>query len=194
VSGPRTQKEGIAVQTLRELFEHELRAAFAFEDGLVQALQEMADESARQAFSRAFLRQMKQSQRQVRRLEKVGTHVRRKPGPAASPALDGVLREKEAFVGTAPTDELLDFYNLQVVVRLAEYAAAVYEGLVETAGRLQLLRVGHLLRANLEEKRATLSALRTLTREYEVAFRETGGVLQPVPSERRGQARQLVSG
>ena len=182
------------MHTLRELFEHELRAAAAFERGLVQALQDMAEESANKAVTRAFLRQVKQTQKQVGRLEKVGEHLRRKPEPADSPALEGVLREKEAFVGTAPADELLDYYNLQVAGRLAEYAAAVYEGLVATAERLQLPRASHLLRANLEEKRAALSALRALTREYEVAFRETGGVLQPVPPGRLRQAKELVGG
>jgi ferritin-like metal-binding protein YciE len=182
------------VQTLRELFEHELRAVAAFERGLTQALQDMADESAKKDVSRAFVRQMKQTERQVKRLEKVGERLQWTPEPAPSPALDGVLREKEAFVAAAPTDDLLDYYNLRVAARLAEYAAAVYEGLVETAERLQLPRVSHLLRASLEEMRAAVSALRTLTHEYDVAFRETGGLLQPVPEEHRRQARALVGG
>jgi ferritin-like metal-binding protein YciE len=182
------------VQTLRELFEHEVRAAAAFEGGLVQALQDMADESAKKDVARALLREMRQTRKQLRRLEKVAEHLRGKPEAAASPVLEGVLREKEAFVGTAPSDELLDYYNLQVAGRLAEYAAAVYEGMLATAEWLQLLHVGHLLRANLEEKRTALSGLRTLAREYEVTFRETGGVLQPVPPERVRQAKEFVSG
>jgi ferritin-like metal-binding protein YciE len=182
------------VQTLRELFEHDLRAVVAFEHGLAQALQDMADESAKKDVGRAFLRQMRQTQKEIKRLDRVGARPPGKAETAPAPALDGVLREKEAFVGTAPTDELLDYYNLRLAGRLAEYAAVVYEGLLETAERLQLVRPSHLLRANLEEKRAALSALHTLTRDYQVAFRETGGVLQPVPEERREQAKALAGG
>jgi ferritin-like metal-binding protein YciE len=128
------------------LFEHELGAAATFEHALAQSLEDMAEESAKKAVARAFTRQMKQSQKQVGRLERIGERLHRKFGPAASQALTGILREKEDFVGTAPADELLDNYNLRVAGRLAEYAAAVYEGLVDTAQRLELPHISHLLR------------------------------------------------
>jgi ferritin-like metal-binding protein YciE len=182
------------VQTLRDLFEHEIGAAAAFEHGLAQVLEDMADESAKKAVARAFTRQMKQSRKQLARLEKVGERFHRIPGAAPSAALAGILREKEDFVGTAPADELLDYYNLRVADRLAEYGAAVYEGLVETALRLELRHISHLLRANLEEKRVARSALRTLTHGYQVTLQETGGVLQPVPQGDRPQPEALVEG
>ena len=57
---------------------------------------------------------------------------------------------------------------------------------------LQVLRVAQGLRANLEEKRTLLSDLAAQTRAFAVTFRQTGGLLQPLPPARREQARALV--
>lgn len=182
------------MQTLRELLGHELRAVAALEHGLAVALQELADESAKRDVRKAFLREQRQTQRHLKRLERLGARLGGAE-PARSPALEGMLREKEAFVASAPTDELLDYYNLQLAARVTQYAVGAYEGLVETAAdRLQLPRVAHPLRGNLEEKRGALTALRELARSFDVAFRQTGGVLEPAPRARRDGPRAVSGG
>jgi ferritin-like metal-binding protein YciE len=183
------------VQTLRELLEHELRAVAALEHGFAVALQDLAEESARKEVRKAFARQQRQTGKALKRLERIVGLLRLPAAqPPRAPVLEGALQEKEAFVARAPTDELLDYYDLQLASRLTHYAAATYECLVEAAERLQLPRVAHALRANLEEKRGLLTELATLTREFAVAFRQAGGVLQPLPPDHREQTRTLVGG
>ncbi len=182
------------MQTLRELFDAELASVAALERGLGVAFADLADESARKDIRRAFLRLQRQTLKGVKRLERVAEALRQPAEADRSLALDGILREKEAFVAAAPTDELLDYYNLQLAARLLRYAAGAYEGAIETAERLQLPRVAHALRANLEEKLAALTELHDLTHAFEVAFRQAGGVLEPVPPERKARDRALLTG
>jgi ferritin-like metal-binding protein YciE len=180
------------VQTLRELFEHDLQAVVALERGLAAALQDMAEESAKKDVRQAFLRQQRQTLRRLKRLDRVAARPEGEPAP--SPVVEGVLRAKERFVAAAPADQLLDYYSLQLAARLLHYAVAAHEGLVETAERLQLKRVVPVLRANLEEERAALSDLAALTREFHVTFRQAGGLLQPVPPAQKQRAQTLVGG
>jgi ferritin-like metal-binding protein YciE len=182
------------VQTLQELLDHEFRALAALEHRLAAVLQDLADESANKEVRKVFLRQQRQARKALQRLQRVAGHLRLPPAEPGThaPVVEGLLREKEALVAGAPTDELLDYYNLQLAVRLTQAAAAAYEGVVETAERLQVLRVAQGLRANLEEKRTLLSDLAAQTRAFAVTFRQTGGVLQPLPPARREQARALV--
>jgi ferritin-like metal-binding protein YciE len=184
------------VQTLRELLEHELQAVEALERGLARAFQDLADESAKKDVRQAFLRQQRITEKVRKRLARIGGRLRDgdEARPVPSFALEGMLREKEAFLAAAPRDALLDYYNLQLAARITQYAIAAYQGLVETAERLELLREAHPLRGNLEEKRAALSTLQELARGFDVAFRETGGVLQAVPKARQKQNQALVGG
>jgi ferritin-like metal-binding protein YciE len=182
------------VQTLRELLEHELQSVASLEHALAEALTDLADESAKKDIRTTFLRQHRLARKEFRRLELAGQRLDCELVPARSPALEGILREKEAFVGLAPTDELLDYYHLQLAARLTHYVIGAYEGLVQTADRLGLVRVAQALRANLGEKRGALSGLRGLAQSFEVAFRQAGGVLEPVPPERTEQARRPRAG
>jgi ferritin-like metal-binding protein YciE len=183
------------VQTLRELLGHELQAVAALEHGLVVALQDLADESAKKDVRTTFLRQQRQTVKHLKRLERLGARLGGAAEPARSPALEEMLRDKEAFVAADPTDELLDYYNLQLAARITHYAIGAYEGLVETAAdRLQLPRVAHPLRAILEEKRGFLTTLRERARDFHVAFRQTGGVLEPAPRLSPEEGGALVGG
>jgi ferritin-like metal-binding protein YciE len=168
------------VQTLRELFEHSLRSIDSFEQRLLPVLQDMEDECAGKAVRKAFADHREQTHDHVKRLEEVRKKLALEAGPARPcPVLDALLRDKETFLATAPTDELLDCYNLLAGMRLEHEEIAAYEGLIEVAEKLRLLEATHLLQANLEEERSSLARLHRLLRAFKIDFHQSGGVLQP---------------
>ena len=61
----------MAMQTIEELFEHELKDIYSAEHSLLAALEQMAGESSDKEIRKGFAQHRKETQAQIKRLEKV---------------------------------------------------------------------------------------------------------------------------
>ena len=59
----------MAMQTIEELFEHELQDIYSAEHSLLDALEQMANESSDREIKRGFTQHRKETQGQIKRLE-----------------------------------------------------------------------------------------------------------------------------
>jgi ferritin-like metal-binding protein YciE len=158
----------MAMTTIDELFEHELKDIYGAEQRLLESLDEMAGEALDREAKKAFQQHRKETQGQIKRLERVFRALDLKPEAQPCAGMEGLIKEKKSFSKERPSEELLNFYNLHAAQKVERYEITAYEGLIETAQHLGLDEVVEQLTQNLEEEEQTLNVLKALASEYNV--------------------------
>ena len=158
----------MAMTTIDELFEHNLKDMYGAEQRLLDALDEMAGEAYDREAKKAFQQHRKETQGQIKRLERVFKALELKPEAQPCPGMEGLIKEKKSFSKEKPSEEILSFYNLHAAQKVERYEITAYEGLIETAQHLGLTEAVELLTQNLEEEEQALNTLKALASEYNV--------------------------
>jgi ferritin-like metal-binding protein YciE len=128
----------------------------------------MAGEALDREAKKAFQQHRKETQGQIKRLERVFKALDLKPEAQPCAGMEGLIKEKKSFSKERPSEELLNFYNLHAAQKVERYEITAYEGLIETAQHLGLDEVVEQLTQNLEEEEQTLNVLKALASEYNV--------------------------
>jgi ferritin-like metal-binding protein YciE len=159
----------MAMQTIEELFEHELQDIYSAEQALLDALEQMANESSDREIKRGFTQHRRETQGQIKRLDKVYKMLGQKPKSATCPGMEGLIKEKKAFMREKPSEELLEFYNVGAAQKVERYEITAYENLIDMAEKLGISDVVDLLEQNLQEEETTLNRLKAIASEFDVA-------------------------
>ena len=160
----------MAMQTIEELFEHELQDIYSAEQSLLDALEQMANESSDREIRKGFTQHRKETQGQIKRLEKIYKTLGQKPKSAGTcPGIEGLIKEKKTFMREKPTDELLEFYNIGAAQKVERYEITAYESLIDMAEKLGMGDVVDLLEQNLQEEELALNKLKAIASEFDVA-------------------------
>jgi ferritin-like metal-binding protein YciE len=159
----------MAMQTIEELFEHELKDMYSAEHSLLDALEQMAGESSDRDIRKAFTQHRKETQGQIKRLDRVFKTLGQKPEAETCPGIEGLIKEKKVFMREKPSPELLEFYNIGAAQKTERYEITAYENLIDMADKLGMADVVQLLEQNLEEEEATLNKLKAIASEFDVA-------------------------
>jgi ferritin-like metal-binding protein YciE len=160
------------MQTIEELFEHELQDIYSAEQSLLDALEQMANESTDRDIRRSFTQHRKETQGQIKRLDKIYKTLGQKPESGSCPGIEGLIKEKKAFMREKPSDELLEFYNVGAGQKVERYEITAYEGLIGMAEKLGMSDVVDLLEQNLQEEEMALNKLKAIASEFDVAEEE----------------------
>lgn len=156
------------METIEELFEHELKDIYGAETALLAALEQMAGESSDRDIRRAFTQHRRETQGQIRRLDKVFKSLGQKAETATCAGMEGLIKEKKAFLRERPSPELLEFYNIGAAQKVERYEITAYESLIDMAEKLGLTAAVELLEQNLQEEEAALNTLQTISSEFDV--------------------------
>jgi ferritin-like metal-binding protein YciE len=159
----------MAMQTIEELFEHELQDIYSAEQSLLGALEQMASESTDRDIRRSFTQHRKETQGQIKRLDKIYKLLGQKPESGSCPGIEGLIKEKKAFMREKPSDELVEFYNIGAGQKVERYEITAYEGLIDMAEKLGMSDVVDLLEQNLQEEEMALNKLKAIASEFDVA-------------------------
>lgn len=159
----------MAMQTIEELFEHELKDIYGAEHSLVDALEQMAGESSDREIKKAYTQHRRETQGQIKRIDKIFKMLGQKPQPETCPGMEGLIKEKKAFMREKPSPELLEFYNIGASQKVERYEITAYENLIDMAEKLGLSGAVELLEQNLQEEEATLNKLKAISSEFDVA-------------------------
>jgi len=157
------------MQTIEELFEHEIQDIYAAEQSLIDALEQMAQESSDREIKRGFTQHRKETQAQIKRLEKIYRALGRKPESGSCPGIEGLIKEKKLFMREKPSRELLEFYNIGAAQKVERYEITAYESLVDMAEKLGMADAVDLLEQNLQEEEMALNKLKAIASEFDVA-------------------------
>jgi ferritin-like metal-binding protein YciE len=156
------------ITTLDELFEHNLKDIYWAEQRLVEQLDEMAGEATDREAKKMFQQHKKETQGQIKRLDKVFKTLGLKSEGQPCPGMEGLIKEKKSFAKEKPSEDILGFYNLHAAQKVERYEITSYEGLIEAAQHMGMDEAVDLLQQNLDEEERTLDLLKRLASDYEV--------------------------
>ena len=159
----------MAMSTIEELFEHELKDMYGAETSLLDALEQMAGESSDREIKKAFTQHRKETQGQIKRLEKIFKTLGQKPEAETCPGIEGLIKEKKAFARERPTPQLLEFFNIGAGQKAERYEITAYENLIDMAEKLGMADAVELLEQNLQEEESALNKLKAIASEFDVA-------------------------
>ncbi len=159
----------MAMQTIEELFEHELKDIYSAEHSLLNALEQMASESSDREIKKGFLQHRKETQGQIKRIEKIFKSMGQKPEAETCAGMEGLIKEKKLFMREKPSEDLLEFYNIGAAQKVERYEITAYESLIDMAEKLGMSDAVELLEQTLQEEEATLNKLKAIASEFEVA-------------------------
>src|SRR5688572_17881272 len=159
----------MAMNTIEELFEHELKDIYGGETSLLDALEQMADESTDREIKKGFQQHRKETQGQLKRIEKIFKILGKKAEAATCAGIEGLIKEKKTFMKERPTEDLLEFYNIGAAQKVERYEITSYENLIDMADKLGLTDAVELLEQNLQEEEATLNKLKAVASEFDVS-------------------------
>ena len=158
----------MAMHTIEELFEHELKDIYGAEHSLLDALEQMAGESADREIKKAYVQHRKETQGQIKRLDRIFKTLGQKPEPETCPGVEGLIKEKKVFMREKPSGELLEFYNIGAAQKVERYEITAYENLIDMAEKLGMGDAVELLEQNLQEEEAALNKLKAIASEFDV--------------------------
>jgi ferritin-like metal-binding protein YciE len=163
----------MAIQTIEELFEHELKDIYGAEQSLLDALQQMADESTDREIKKGYLQHRKETQGQIKRIEKIFKSMGQKAAAETCAGMEGLIKEKKLFMREKPSEELVEFYNIGAAQKVERYEITAYESLIDMAEKLGMSDAVELLEQTLQEEENTLNKLKAIASEFEVTDKET---------------------
>jgi ferritin-like metal-binding protein YciE len=153
--------------TLREMFVHNLEDIYYAENELLDALDELAEQTNDADVAAAFRDHRAETEGHIDRLDKVFEMLGEDPSEEECEGIDGLIAEHEQFVEMNPNPEVLDVHNLIAGQKTEHYEIAVYGNLALLADRLGESDVGDLLHDTLEEEKEALDTLSGLTDEFD---------------------------
>jgi ferritin-like metal-binding protein YciE len=126
-------------------------------------------ESSDREIKKGFVQHRKETQGQIKRLERIFKTLGKKPESEPCPGIEGLIKEKKVFMREKPSEELLEFFNIGAAQKTERYEITSYESLIDMADKLGLTEAVELLEQNLQEEEATLNKLKMIASDFDVA-------------------------
>ena len=152
---------------LEKFFHDQLKDIYYAEQQLLKALNEMKSACTTEELEDAFDNHQKQTERQVKRLEKVFQLIDQKPEGKKCEAMDGLIKEGKSVIsdtkeGTMTRDAAL----IIAAQKIEHYEIATYGGLVALALTLGKSRAAGILDKTLQEEYDTDETLTDIAESY----------------------------
>lgn len=158
------------IESMNDLFVHQLQDIYYAEKQLVKALQNMAGKAKNERLKQGFLTHLDETRTHVQRLEEVFRMHRAEIKAVDCPAIDGIIEEADDVAGEIADDSVLDAALINAAQAAEHYEIARYGSLIAWAKQLGRDDCAGILQKTLEEERATDQKLTSLA-ESEVNLR-----------------------
>jgi ferritin-like metal-binding protein YciE len=158
------QKKG---NQLEKFFQDQLKDIYYAEQQLLKALNEMKSASTTEELEEAFDTHYKQTEKQIKRLDKVFQLIGEKPEGKKCEAMDGLIKEGKTIINETKEGSMTRDAALIIAAQKVEhYEIASYGGLVQLALTLGKNRVASLLDKTLQEEEETDRLLTDIAESY----------------------------
>ncbi len=152
---------------LEKFFLDQLKDIYYAEQQLVKALPEMQKAATTEELEDAFGNHLKQTERHVKRLEKVFQAINKTPEGKKCEAMEGLLKEARTIIGETKEGSMTRDAALIIAAQKVEhYEIASYGGLVQLAITMGLNRAAEVLEKTLNEEEETDSLLTEIAETY----------------------------
>lgn len=161
--GQDSQQESL----LEKFFLDQLKDIYYAEQQLLKALPEMQQAATTEELEDAFEDHLKQTEKQVRRLEKVFKLLGKEPEGKKCEAMDGLVKEAKSIISDTKEGTMTRDAALIIAAQKVEhYEIASYGGLVQLAITMGLDRPAKLLEKTLNEEEQTDRLLTDIAESY----------------------------
>lgn len=141
---------------LGKFFEDQLKDIYYAEQQLIKALEEMKAACTTEELEDAFDNHKKQTERQIKRLEKVFEMIGVKAQGKKCEAMDGLIKEAKSIINETKANTMTRDAALIIAAQKVEhYEIATYGGLVQLALTMKKRRIADLLEKTLNEEEDT---------------------------------------
>ena len=141
---------------LEKFFIDQLKDIYYAEQHLVKTLPEMQKAATSEELEDAFEEHLKQTERHVKRLEKVFQLIRQKPEGKKCEAIEGLTKEAKSIISETKEGSMTrDAALIIAAQKIEHYEIATYGGLVQLAITMDLHRAAELLDKTLQEEEDT---------------------------------------
>jgi ferritin-like metal-binding protein YciE len=162
--GPDAIPSHMELETLKDLYVHELKDLYSAENQLIKALPKMAKAATNRQLSAAFRQHLEQTRRHAKRLEQIlKSHDESTRGPKCE-GMEGLIAEGDKMAKEDAENEVRDAGLIAAAQRVEHYEIAGY-GCARTYAQLLNDKAGtRLLDTTLQEEGATDKKLTKLAR------------------------------
>ena len=152
------------LETLKDLYIHELKDLHSAEQQLVKALPKMAKAAANKELAAGFQEHLEQTKGHAQRLEKIlSGHKETSRGPKCK-GMEGLVAEGAELIEEQANDEVKDAGLIAAAQRVEHYEMAGYGTARSYAELLGNKEDANLLQMTLEEEKATDQKLTKLAK------------------------------
>lgn len=150
------------MNSLRDLYVEELKDLYSAENQILKALPRMIKAASDRGLQRAFSEHERQTQRQVRRLERIFRQLGETPKGKKCKGMEGLLLEGQELIKEKPEPEVLDAGLISAAQRVEHYEIAAYGTVRTYAQQLGEEEHASLLQETLNEEGETDKKLTAL--------------------------------
>jgi ferritin-like metal-binding protein YciE len=150
------------LESLNDLFIHQIKDLYNAEQQLTKALPKMAEKATSAKLRTAFTDHLKETENQIKRLEQVFETIGEKAKGEKCKAMEGLLKEGEDFMNEDASKEVMDAGLIASAQRVEHYEIAGYGTACTYAKSLGHTEAYNLLKENLAEEKNTDEKLTTL--------------------------------
>ncbi|MFC5408229.1 ferritin-like domain-containing protein [Larkinella bovis] len=150
------------MKTMQELMEHTIQDLYSAETQALDAMTELAERATSDPLRQAFQVHMRETERQVQRLEQIAQQMGIDPDGETCMAMQGLVEEAQDLLSQLEDDQLADAAIIGAAQKMEHYEIAAYgtaRTLAQQAGQEQ---VADLLQQTLKEEKATDEKLTTI--------------------------------
>src|SRR5688572_30273900 len=160
----RAWRYPMPAESLQELFVEELRDMYDAEKRLTKAIPKMAKAAEDRALSTAFSSHLKETERQVTRLEQVFRSIGEKPRGKKCDGMMGIIEEGKTAMEELERGPVLDAALIAGAQKVEHYEIASYGTLAYFAELLGHERAKNLLGTTLDEEKAADEKLNAIAK------------------------------
>ena len=145
----------MAMENLRDLFEHELKDVYHAEKQLLKALPKMAKGAMSEELKAGFEEHLEQTQGQVERLERVFELLDMPARGKKCEAMEGLIEEGSSILEEEEASDVRDAALIAAAQKVEHYEIATYGTLCTWAELLGLSEIKEILGETLNEEKET---------------------------------------
>ena len=142
------------IESMDDLFVHQLKDIYYAEKRIVGALPEMIQKASAPQLKQAFESHLAETRNHVKRVEQVFQMHGATPESVDCPAIDGILEEAQEVAGEAADKQVMDAALIAAAQAVEHYEMTRYGTLIAWAKTLGRDDWANVLKANLSEEEA----------------------------------------
>ena len=143
------------IETLDDLFLHQLQDIYYAENEITKALPTMIEKATDPQLKQGFKTHLGETENHIKRLEQVFQMIGESPKKTTCPAIDGIIEEADEVAGEVADKSVLDAALIASAQAVEHYEMARYGTLVAWAKQLGRDDAARLLQQTLGEEQAT---------------------------------------